>query len=118
MHILKRIIPVLIIFGIVSYLIYNSKRSDYKNKLLFFHKNINARIVKIAENRGTKVYYSEDDFFYLESYKGVNIMKGDSLLKNDQEIKIYRKNKNNKFNFVGKGKPLKPPATYFEYFFF
>lgn len=117
MHILKRIIPVLIVFGIAGYWIYNSKRSDYKNDLFFFNTNINAHILRIVESRGTKVYYSEENFFYLESYRGVDIMEGDSIAKEDQEIKIYRKNKNSNFYLVGKGYPVKPPDSYFEYFF-
>ena len=115
---MRKIISVLIVIGIVSFLIYNSKRNDYKNDINFYNTDINAQILKIVESRGTKVYYSKKNFFYLESYKGVDLMKGDSIVKKNKSITVYRRNKKNNFYFLGKGYPLKPPSSYFKYFFF
>jgi len=77
-------------------IIYNSKRSYYNKKVDFYNENINGVIIKIKETRGTKVYYGENEYFFLEAYKGVQLKEGDSISKSNQDIKIYRKSSINK----------------------
>lgn len=108
------IIPLLIAF----WFIYNSKRDFYNNNVDFYDEKINDFIYKIKETRGTKVYYgSGNNFFYLEAYRGVPLKEGDSIIKIDQDIKIYRKNSvNEDYQLIGTGEPIKQPS-YFVFFF-
>lgn len=92
--------------------VYNSKSSDYVIGIEFFKKHLNAKVLEIKGSRGAKVYYSNDDFFYLDMYRGIPIKVGDYLVKVDSIVKIYRNDK-----FIGTGEILKPKDSYFEYFF-
>ena len=93
-------------------LIFFSKWYDYKNKIDFYDKNIDFSILKIKKNRGTKIYYSKENFFYLSTYKGVSLEVGDSISKKNEKIEVYSNGV-----LTGYGEIMKPKETYFEYFF-
>jgi hypothetical protein len=93
-------------------LIFFSKWSDYKNEVEFYKKDINISIKKIVEGRGTKVYYSEKNFFYLSTYKGSKFEVGDSISKKKHKIELYTNGA-----LTGFGQIRKPKENYFEYFF-
>ena len=112
----KRILLILIILS-VGVLIYTSKMSYYQNKVNFFEKNINGVVSKISEGRGTKVYYSESDFFYLEQCQVNSIKVGDSLSKSRSVIKVFRKTESENFGIIEEEKVLKPKNSYFNFFF-
>ena len=114
-QILLRIIPL----GVILFLfIYNSKRSFYNNGVRFYENEINSIISKIERTRGTKVYYGEEDYFYLEDYKGVSLKINDSIKKVGQQIWVYRKSTDvSDYKLIGTGEPIKPKKSYFAYFF-
>ena len=94
------------------FLIFFSKWYEYKNDVEFYKKNINSTILKIKTNRGTKVYYNSEDFFYLDTYKGDKLEVGDSISKKNEKIEIFT---NGTLN--GYGQIKKPKENYFIYFF-
>ncbi|WP_108424998.1 hypothetical protein [Flagellimonas amoyensis] len=108
-----------IIIVLVAFtLIYNSKSSYYENKVAFYNNNVNGIIVDIKAARGTKVYYGESDFFYLEQLEEKEIKVGDSIVKKvDSELTVYRKNKSGQFIYLTKIKVLRPKSSYFKFFF-
>lgn len=112
----KRILPVLLII-VACVLIYTSKMSYYQNKVAFFEKDISGIVSKISEGRGTKVYYQESDFFYLEQCKVNSINIGDSLSKRRSSLKVFRKTGFDNFILFEEGKVLKPKSSYFNFFF-
>ena len=97
--------------------VYNSKRSDYENDIAFFEKDCTGEIVKIKTTRGTKVYFTNKDFFYLNTYKGVKLNKGDSFQKLGTEVTVFEKSKSGKIIFKGSGLIVKPEESYFKFFF-
>jgi hypothetical protein len=108
----------IVIFGVLFLIvIYNTKRSDYVNDLNFYKKDIQVEILDIIQTRGIKVYYTKDDFFYLDIYKGVPLEKGDVLKKVGSIVTVYRENKNHSVEIAGTGEIIKPKDSYFEYFF-
>ena len=60
----------------------------------FYKEYISGEILKIERTRGTKVYYTESDFFYLDTYKGVVLKQGNTFQKNGPELIIFEKDKN------------------------
>jgi hypothetical protein len=91
------------------------KREYYENHQKFYNEYIvDAEIVKVVEGRGTKVYYSNDDFFYLESCRNLELREGDFMRKRDTIINVYR-TENNKDVLVSSGVIPKPPKTYLDY---
>jgi hypothetical protein len=115
-QILLRIIPAFILLFLSVYI---SKRESYNKWVDFYEDEINAIISKIKRTRGTKVHYGDkEDYFYLENYKGVPLIEGDSISKVNQVIEVYRKEINGgEFKYIGKGVPLKPKSSYNAYFF-
>lgn len=93
-------------------LIFSSKINDYKIDLEFYKKQGSFKILEIKRERGVKVYYTDNDFFFLDTYEGNEIKSGYNIVKTDSIVKIY-----NNSNFVGEGKILKPAENYFQYFF-
>ena len=108
---MKNIWRVIIVIAILC-LIFFSKWYDYKNQVDFYKKDINLIIKSIIETRGTKVHYNNDEFFYLETYKGVSLEVGDSISKKNEKIEVYSNGV-----LTGYGEIMKPKETYFEYFF-
>lgn len=108
-----RIILILIFLTLV----YNSKRDYYDNHIDFFEKSCSGQIVDIKTGRGTKVFYNKNDFFYLESYKGVALEKGDSFQKLGSELTVFEKSKSRKIIFKGSGMIIMPEENYFKFFF-
>lgn len=109
----------IIFFAVVLFvIIYNSGRSYYNKDVAFYDEEIRAVINKIKRTRGIKVYYNDSkDFFYLGAYKGVPLIEGDSIVKVNQKIKVYRKTSINNYKLIGTGEPIKQPS-YFVFFFF
>ena len=102
---------------IVFVLIFTSKIDYYKNDLKFYNNDIRGVITKIVETRGTKIYYSESDFFYLSQLNG-KLVVGDSISKKSQsDLKIFKNNKNDEYLLQDTIKVKKPSSNYFEYFF-
>ena len=66
---LKNIWRGIIIIGIFC-LIFFSKWYDYKNDVEFYKKNVDSTILDIRTNRGTKVYYNSEDFWFYIVYNG------------------------------------------------
>ena len=113
---LRKIWAVLIVFIFFGF-IYNSKREFYENNVAFYNKNLNGNILKIVNGRGTKVYYSAENYFYLDFYKGIKLEDGNSFQKTDNDLKIYKKTTDGKLIFKGVGEMEKPQETYFKFFF-
>jgi hypothetical protein len=114
---IKKIIPAFIIFLIFSFFIYNSKTKYYEKSKEFHAGNFNGEIEKIVEGRGTKIYYENEKYFYLEDYDGVKLLVGDIIRKNNNEISVLRKNSKDEYIEIGNGKSLEPKKSYFKYFF-
>ncbi|MFD2517730.1 hypothetical protein [Salinimicrobium flavum] len=113
---MKKIFPILILL-LAGFLIYNSKRSYYKNKTDFYEKNLNGIINQIKEGRGTKVYINESDFFYLEQLENKSLKVGDSISKKNSDLFVFEKNKNNGFSYLTTINVKKPKDNYYEFFF-
>lgn len=107
----------IIILIILLTLIYNSKTDYYKNKVNFYNKSVNGIITKIKTTRGTKVYYNESDFFYLEQLENNSLKVGDSINKEENDLYVYEKNENGQYVYLTKVKVLKPKSSYFKFFF-
>ena len=108
---LKNIWRGIIIIGIFC-LIFFSKWYDYKNDVEFYKKNVDSTILDIRTNRGTKVYYNSEDFFYLDTYLGDKLEVGDSISKKNEKIEIFTNG-----TLTGYGQIKKPKENYFIYFF-
>jgi hypothetical protein len=120
---MKKIIGVLIFVVVIMiflFSVFNSKRDYYENHQEFYKGyDFNAEIIKIVEGRGTKIYYSEQNYFYSSIYEGAIIEKGDLIKKHNTIIDVYRKNNNtHKYILIGSGEIIKPKNNYYEYFFF
>jgi len=108
----------IVIVLIAFTLIYNSKSSYYENKVSFYNNEVTGVITHINTTRGTKVFYGESDYFYLDQLEEKNIKVGDSIIKKvDSDLNVYRKNESGKFNYLTKIKVLKPKGSYFKFFF-
>ena len=114
---LKKIIPASIIFIIFGFFFYNSKTDDYEKSKEFYNKTFSGKIEKIVEGRGTRIYYGDQNYFYLSNYEGIELLVGDIIQKNNSKISILRKNSKNEYLEIGNGKSLEPKKSYFEYFF-
>lgn len=113
----KRVWQILLVL-ILFTLIYNSKSEHYKNKVDFYNKNIDGIITKIKRTRGTKVYYAESDFFYLEQLEDKLLKVGDSISKKtNSELAVYEKIENEHYIYLTKIKVMKPQSSYFKFFF-
>lgn len=112
----KKVIPILIV-ALALILIYNSKRGYYRNKTNFYSSTLNVKILKIKDARGTKVYYSEEDFFYLESCEDIHVYPGDSISKVGSKIKVFRNKTGKVYVLAESGKAIKPKDSYFNFFF-
>ena len=112
----KKIWGVIIILLALT-LIYNSKRSDYENDISFYKKYVSGEILKIKRTRGVKVFFTENDFFYLDTYKGVDLKAGNTFQKNGADLIVFEKDKKGKMIEKGKGIIIKPKDSYFKHFF-
>ena len=91
----------IVIVLIAFTLIYNSKSSYYENKVSFYNNEVTGVITHINTTRGTKVFYGESDYFYLDQLEEKNIKVGDSIIKKvDSDLNVYRKNESGKFNYL------------------
>ncbi len=112
----KKVIPVIVV-TVALVLVYNSKRGYYQNKIDFYNSTLDIKILKIKDARGTKVYYSEKDFFYLESCEGIELYSGDSISKVGNMIKVFRSKTGKGYVLSESGKAVKPKDSYFNFFF-
>ncbi|MBD0723598.1 hypothetical protein B6A10_00225 [Flavobacterium sp. L1I52] len=118
MNLIKKGI-LLIIILVFAFVVYNSKTEYYEKSIEFNIKSLNAEIIEIEEGRGTKIHYKEfgtENYFYLEDYQGIKLLKGDVLRKKENEITVMRKNSQDEYVEIGKGKSLNPGDSYFNYF--
>ena len=106
-----------LIFLIFCGVIYNSKRELYKNNVDFYSRDFDGNILKIVNGRGTKIYYSPENYFYLDYYKGIKLEEGNSFQKTGKDFKIYKKTSDGKLIFKGVGEMEKLQETYFKFFF-
>ena len=83
----------------------------------FYKKNVDAIILKIEEGRGTKVYYNESEFFYLDQLKEESIKAGDSISKRGSDLLVFDKNTMGQYHFLNKIEVTKPEDSYFKFFY-
>ncbi len=115
----KETIKYIIFFLVFFILVFSSKIEDYEKDLEFNNKSFNAKIEKIVETRGIKVYfydYEKENYFYLSSYEGINLRVNDYLKKHGSEITILREDLKGDYVEIGKGKSIEPLKNYFSYF--
>lgn len=110
------IVLILLIFG---FNIYNSKREYYKEQVEFYNKNFSGVVKDICEGRGTKIYYSSNEYFYTffceDEYKlDENVKVGDIVIKEFETLEICR---NKRDNVIISSNVMKPEKSYFEFFF-
>jgi len=103
-----------VLLGLFLVLVFSSKYSDYRQRVKFHNENISKKIVRIKEGRGTKVYFDDENYFFLDSYKGPPLAIGDFVIKDGTKISVFRGSDNSSFS----GILVPPPETYFEFFFF
>ena len=114
---IKRIWQLIILISL-PIIIYNTKSSYYQNKVDFYEKNINGAVTKIKQTLGTKIYYNETDFFYLEQLENKSLKVGDSINKKmDSDLTVFEKNESGQYIYLTKIKVMKPKSSYFKFFF-
>lgn len=113
----KYILTISIGVIIVFTFIYNSKTEFYNKKVEFYDKNITSLVTEIKETRGTKVYLKNGDYFYISSIDYKDLKVNDKLKKLNNEIFVYRKDKQGEYQIIHNGKAIKPQETYFRFFF-
>jgi hypothetical protein len=114
---MRKIIPAIIVISIFCFMVYNSKTEYYEKSIEFSKSTFSEEILKITEERGNKIYYENDKYFYDSNCQGLEIKVGDVVRKSINEIIVMRKNSNGEYVEVGKEIIKEPSKRYFNYFF-
>ncbi|WP_190311295.1 hypothetical protein [Psychroflexus gondwanensis] len=112
----KTIFQILLVLAL-PVVIYFTKTDYYKNTVDFYKNDVNGIILKIKESRGTKVYYNESEFFYLDQLKDKSIKVGDSISKRGSDLLVFEKNSNGQYEFLKKINVIKPKDSYLKFFY-
>jgi exopolysaccharide biosynthesis protein len=114
---MRKTIPVIIIFLIFCFMVYNSKTENYERSIEFRKSTFSGEILKITEGKENKIYYENDKYFYESNCEGLEMKVGDVVRKNYNEIIVTRKNSNGEYIEVGRKIIKEPSKSYFNYFF-
>jgi len=104
---MKKYIPHIIIIFIFLVSVYNSGRDYYNQYVSFYKKDFNGIVLKKVVSKYTRIYYSENEYFYLNFIENAKIEEGDYLIKKDSKLVVN--------NTEYKLEAL--PSSYFYFFF-
>lgn len=116
----------IVIFGFIIFVFafsdYHSKKEYYEvDKAFYDNANVSGEVVKIMQGRGTRIFYTDTDFFYAECVAGNaiagTIKIGDVVRKRDSVLEILREANKKEMRRVAIAIVENPGDSYFRYFF-